>query len=203
MTVQLIIDGTHITDVLAQVQALADAVSGGAPKNEPGRKSDTTAPTSSTSTTKDVLVETTGSKTDSKTLNRVEQDAAVEEMVEAGSKDERFNMLTKGRQKDVEARLAEKDKVEETKPAEPAKDDVGSMFDDDEAAPAVEVNGDMIRDLMAKVGKDANGHAIRDKCLAIRDILVKVVPKGEEIKIGNIPAVKLADVYAAIKALEA
>lgn len=204
MAVQLIIDGAHITDVIAEVHALAEATGKQTVpvKNEVGAKSGasgstTSAPSKPAETSTDDPA--TGGKTDTKkNLTREEQDAAVEAMVEQGFKDPRFNQLTKGRQTDVEKRLKEKDAAEEQ-----AGDDLGSMFDDDDAPAEVEVTADTIRDLMGKLGKDEDGEPVQENLLKIRDILTKFVPKGEEIKVGKIPADKLPAVYAEMKKLEA
>lgn len=199
MAVQLIIDGNTVIDVLAQVQDLARAT-GEPSKNVAGATSGSKGSTTSAPSTQAAPASTeapaTGGKT--KALTREEQDAAVEAMVEQGFKDLRYDQLTKGRQKDVDTRLAEKDKAEETA----SDDDLSDMFDDDAPA-ATEVSAQDIRDLMAKLGKDAKGQPIQENLLKIRDILTKHVPKGEEIKVGNIPENKLASVHAEMKKLEA
>jgi hypothetical protein len=201
MSVQLIIDGTHITDVLAQVQQLAAATSGDAPKNEAGANSGVSGSTTS-APSKPAATSTEASATGGKTkgLSREEQDAAVEAMVEQGFKDPRFDQLTKGRQTDVEKRLKEKDAAED---AGKTDDDLGGMFDDDDADKPEEVTAQTVRDLMGKLGKDAEGNQNQDNLLKIRDILVKHIPKGEEVKVGKIPEGKLAAVYAEMKKLDA
>ena len=107
MSVQLIIDGEHITDVLAQVQALATATGGEVPsKNVASAMSGQTtstasAPSSPQTTTVKSETTSAGGETKPKTLTREEQDAAVEEMIANGETDGRFDQLTKGRQKAV------------------------------------------------------------------------------------------------------
>ena len=201
MAVQLIIDGAHITDVLAQVHTLADATRVDAPKSvtmkeamaSHGVKVEESAPAKAEAPAA-VKAEA------KKTLTREEQDVAVEEMIAAGEKDARFEMLTKGRQKAVDDGIAAKVADIETGAAE---DDLGGMFDDDEPTAEVEVTAQTVRDLMGTLGKDADGNPIQENLLKIRDILTKYVPKGEEIKVGKIPEGKLAAAYADMKKLEA
>lgn len=199
MPVQLIIDGNTVTDVLAQVQDLARATGEpvgnvAAGKPQPSGSTNSAPSTTSPSSTKPATeISVAGGKT--KSLTREEQDVAVEEMIEAGAKDDRYNLLTKGRQKDVDARLAEKDK-----PQEAVEDDLGSMFDDE--APVAEISAQDIRDMMAKLGKDDKGQPIQANLLQIRDILTKHIPEGEDVKVGNIPEEKLAVVHAEMKKLE-
>lgn len=195
MSVQLIIDGNHITDVLAQVQALAQAVEGptlpapSVPKaevKEEPKQADKPAPEKEDDTPKK--------------LTRKEQEDAVAEMVKAGEKDERFDLLTKGRQREVEDALVAN--VENGVDAEnQQEEDLSSMFDEDDADAPEEITGDHIRQVMAEKGKDADGDPIQDNLLKIREILTKHVPKGAEVKVGNIPSDKLAAAYAELKAL--
>jgi hypothetical protein len=184
MPVQLIITGDHTTDVLAEIQNLSDAMNGpvehrvsvelpsaGETTEEPGPE---TAP--------EVKVEK---------LNRKEQDAAVAAMIEAGEIDqEKYDLLTKGRQNTVN------DGIKENTSSEASLDD---MFDDDDPT----VTADTIRDLMGKVGKDAEGNPIQNNLLKIREILTTYVPKGEEVKVGKIPQDKFVEVYGKLKAMEA
>lgn len=200
MPIQLIISGEHATDLFAEITQFADALRGGdnSPKPEAGVSIKPNASTISAPSTPTTQVSSpaTGGKTDVK-LTREDQDAAVDEMIAAGAKDERFELLTKGRQKAVEDALAKA-----TAPVvEDTSDDVDDMFDDvEEAAPEITV--ETVRDLMAKLGKDKDGNAIQDNLIKIRDILTKHVPKGEEVKLGKVPADKLASFHAELKKLE-
>lgn len=200
MPVEIKIYGEHATDAIAELQNLATALGmeTNAPKNVAGAKSGQTESTASAPSPKAAAsteAPATGGKT--KGLSREEQDAVVEEMVAQGFKDPRFDQLTKGRQQDVEKRLKEKDAAEEAG----GDDDLGSMFDDEEPA-AEEITAQTVRDLMGKLGKDADGKQNQENLLKIRDILVKHIPKGEEVKVGNIPEAKLAAVHAEMKKLE-
>lgn len=216
MAVQLIIDGQHITDVLAQVHALANATSSD-PVPSQGKVFATSAvheavsrgetvvvapvksvPAKSTSTAAPSAGGKTEAKADDK-LTREEQDAAVASMIDNGEKDDRYEQLTKGRQKAVDDGIAAK----AAPAADKAEDDLNDMFGDDEAEKAPEVTAQTIRDMMGALGKDAAGNPVQDNLLKIRDILTKFVTKGAEIKVGNIPADKLTAVYAELKKLEA
>jgi len=202
MAVQLIIDGQHIIDVLAQVQQLAQATSGDVPATTTApAKSAAAAPTKAeTPTPAKTETAAAPAKAAEKTLSREEQDAAVKEMIEAGFKDPRFYNLTKGRQKAVEDGLA---KAKETEEAADEGDDLDDMFGDSEEAAPVEVTGEMVRQKMGELGKDADGNAIQANLVKIRDILTKYIPKGEEIKVGKIPQAKLAAAYAELLKMEA
>jgi hypothetical protein len=187
MPVQLIISGDHVTDLIAEIHNLAEAT---------GKQ---TAPVQYEAVVK-VEQPTTASanvtsvaKTEVTKLNREEQDNAVEEMITAGQKDARFDMLTKGRQKAVEDGITDKKAVVE---------ETTDLFGDEPEAPAEIINADTIRAMMGKKGKDEDGQPNQDNLLKIRDILTKFVPKGEEIKVGKIPADKLAAVYAELSKLE-
>lgn len=211
MSVQLIIDGNTVTDVLAQVQDLARATGVEAPsKNVAGATSGQTtstasAPsnpqnTTSSSTTKQSPSTSTGGETKPKTLTREEQDAAVEEMIANGETDGRFDQLTKGRQKAVNDGIAAKQADIETG----SDANLDDMFGDDDAVEEeIVVTGDTIREMMGKLGKDAKGQPVQENLLKIRDILTRFVPKGEEIKVGKIPEADLPAVYAELKKLEA
>lgn len=201
MAVQLIIDGEHITDVLAQVHTLANATGAAPVKNEVGAtskpsESTTSAPSKPAPEKSEAA---TGGKPDKpKPLSREEQDEAVEGMIAVGKKDDRFELLTKGRQKAVDDGIAAKAKKDDA----PA-DDLEDMFGDDDAEEEIEITADTIREMMGKLGKDEDGQPIQENLLKIRAILEKSVPKGEEIKVGKIPADKLKAVYAQLKELEA
>lgn len=205
MAVQIIITGDHATDALAELQNIAVAMTGGAPepvKNVAGGTKpqnvstasapSTQAPAKSTST----AAPASGGATDNK-LSREEQDAAVAAMVDAGEKDERYDLLTKGRQKAVDDGIAAKATAGST------EEDLDDMFGDEDK-PAEEVaNADTVRDLMGKLGKDAEGNPIQENLLKIRDILTKYVTKGKDIKVGNIPEAKFKEVVAELKKIAA
>jgi hypothetical protein len=202
MPIQLIITGDHITDVFAEISNFAAAIGGDAPKNEAGATSGSKGSTASAPSPKTAPASTeapaTGGKTDAK-LTRNEQDAAVEEMVEAGEKDARYEQLTKGRKKAVDDGIAKKAEAEST------EDALSDMFDDtpsESEEEEVEITADTIRDMMGKLGKDAKGNPIQENLLKIKSVLEKAIPKGVEIKVGNIPADKLQTVFAELKKLE-
>jgi len=205
MPVQLIITGEHMTDVFAEVSNFAAAIGVEAPsKNVAGGKTQSTASTPSAASTQapaksaSTAAPSAGGKTEVKAednkLSREDQDAAVEAMIAAGEKDERYEQLTKGRQKAVDDGIAAKDTKVDT---------VDDMFGDDETKTEPEVTAQTIRDMMGALGKDEKGNPVQDNLLKIRDILTKFVTKGAEIKVGNIPADKLNAVYAELKKLEA
>lgn len=208
MPVQIVITGDHATDAIAELQNLATALNGPA-KNEAGAKSNTTVSTPSAPTpqpqksTSEETTSTSGETTvapKEEKLSRTEQENAMKEMIEAGEKDERFDLLTKGRAAKVEKAL--EDAAAEPEAEDKTDADLSDMFDDDEDDTPEEVTSDMIRAKMGELGKDANGAPIQDNLLKIREILTTFVPKGEEIKVGRIPQDKLAEVYAALQELE-
>lgn len=193
MSIELKITGNHATDIVAEVQALAqilgvsstpspvpqgDAVAKSEQKDEP-TPAKTETPTGTASV-------------DKKTLTRKEQDEAVSEMVAAGEKDDRYDMLTKGRQKEVDAEL---EKAEE--PAQ--EDNVDDMFDDEPVEAELVVTREMVSKLMGETCKDAEGKTIQDKALKVRQILVDAIPEGQDVKVVFIPDDKLEAVYKAIQ----
>lgn len=196
MPIKIEITGNHATDVAAEIQNLAAIFGGGTEKNEAGATSKPSESTTSAPSqpAKSTEAPASGGKTDDKkTLDRKAQDAAVQEMIAAGAKDDRFEMLTKGRQNEVEAALAKKADA----PAK-AEADLDDMFGDDSAAAAT-VTREMVSDIMAKVCKNPDGSAIQDRALKVREILVDRIPEGQEIKVKNVPEEKLAEVYDLIK----
>lgn len=201
MPIELKITGNHATDIVAEVQLLAQVFGIGTEqpsKNVAGETkqqpvSTTSAPSQPAATS--TAAPATGGKTEApKTLDRKGQDEAVKEMIAAGAKDARFDQLTKGRQQEVEEAL--------TKPAEaaPAKsDDVDDMFDDAPAAATTTVTRDMISELMGQVCKKPDGTAIQNRALKVREILVDRIPEGMDVKVKNITEDKLAEAYDLIK----
>lgn len=201
MPIELKITVNHATDLAAEVQTLAQIF--GAPV-----AAQQTAP----ATTKAPEAEKTPAKAETapaasgtasegkKTLTRKEQDDATAEMIKNGAKDDRFDLLTRGRQNEVEAALA--------KAAAPAAEensddaDLDDMFSDS-APTAKTVTREQVSELMAKVGKDKDGNPIQSRLLKIRAILVDNIPEGQEIKVKNLPEDKLAAVYALIEKVEA
>ncbi len=112
----------------------------------------------------------------------------------------------RGQLNSIEKALEDEAQVEAGNDAEikeeAAQDDFDDMFDDDaDDTLTKEITGDDIREMMAAKGKDKDGNPIQENLLNIREILTAHVPKGADVKVGNIPADKLASAYAALKAL--
>jgi hypothetical protein len=209
MPVQIVITGEHATDALAELQNLSDAlraelqnlstalnasvehtVSADFPRREAPKPE---APAEDETKEKPKVAPKV------EKLSRIEQEKAMKEMIEAGEKDERFGLLTKVRAAKVEKALEAADEVDESS----EKDEgLSGMFDDEDDDAPEEVTSDMVREMMANLGKDEDGNPIQDNLLKIREILTKFVPKGEEVKVGKIPADKLADVYEALQEME-
>lgn len=197
MPVQIIITGDHATDAIAELQNLSYALGGADVKQENVStvSAPSMAPAKSTAST---AAPATGGATDNK-LSREDQDAAVASMIDNGEKDERYDLLTKGRQKAVDDGIAAK-----AAPVDDAKEDIDDMFgDDDKTAEEPVANADTVRELMGKLGKDADGNPIQENLLKIRDILTKFVTKGKDIKVGNIPEAKFKEVVAELKKIAA
>jgi len=78
---------------------------------------------------------------------------------------------------------------------------------DDDPLPEPETTEDKVIDteslkaLMSTVCRDEKGNDIPEKYSATRNILRNAVPEGKDIKISNIPAEKLKEVYYSIAAL--
>jgi hypothetical protein len=197
MSVQLIIDGNHITDVIAQVQQLATALGGTVePSKEAGATTSQTTTTTAAPSQEPSTSSTTQTSSGEKPLTRKEQDEAVKYMINQKEKDDRFEKLTKGRQEEVEAALA---KAAEPVDEKKADADLDDMFADDATETAKVVSREDVSNLMAKIGKDKDGNPIQDKLLKIRAILVENIPEGNDPKVKNIPEDKLATVYSLIE----
>ena len=63
------------------------------------------------------------------------------------------------------------------------------------------IDTESLKALMSTVCRDENGKDIPEKYSATRNILRNAVPEGKDIKISNIPAEKLKEVYYSIAAL--
>lgn len=198
MSIEIKITCNHATDVVAEIKNLA-LILGVAEVNVELAPSQVTAINndefgeSATITVKKqaVIVEpTTGTD---KPLSRKEQDEAVKYMINQGEKDDRFALLTKGRQTEVENAIAKLNTVVD----DPSDANVDDMFVDDASEKVV--SREDVSVMMAKVGKDEDGHGIREKMLLIRAVLVENIPEGLEPKVKNIPEDKLATVYSLIE----
>ena len=198
MSIEIKITCNHATDVVAEIKNLA-LILGVAEVNVELAPSQVTAINndefgeSATITVKKqaVIVEpTTGTD---KPLSRKEQDEAVKYMINQGEKDDRFALLTKGRQTEIENAIAKLNTVVD----DPSDANVDDMFVDDASEKVV--SREDVSVMMAKVGKDEDGHGIREKMLLIRAVLVENIPEGLEPKVKNIPEDKLATVYSLIE----
>ena len=198
MPVEIKIYGEHATDALAELTNLANALNGPV-----AGVAHTEGPRTSVSASVAPKAEPTADKSPVgiKKLPREEQEIAVKEMIENGCKDERFDLITVGRQNEVEKGITDKEKAEAGGYGESASD-LDDMFGDDAAATPEVITNDMFRQKMGEIGKDADGQAIQAKCVDIQKILTKYIPKGADVKVGNIPADKLATAYAEMLLLE-
>jgi hypothetical protein len=200
MPIQIVITGDHVTDAIAEIQQLASAING------PTEVTHTVQlQTNEPEATNDVAERI--EKTEEKEANELpekltykEQDAVVEEMINNGSKDERYDLLTKKRQKAVDNVLNEAN-INRDEPE--AEEDVSDMFDDDAPETPATITADDIRTIMSKVSTGEDGAADQEKLLAIREIFTKHIPQGEDIKVGNIPADLYGTVHDEIAALGA
>lgn len=220
MSVQLIIDGLHITDVLAQVQQLASATNGdNSPPFDSSKQERVEVLSQEALEAHNDTAETAikapveeSAPTKSTKLSQREVALAVEEMKSSGEIDDRFELLSKRSQNTIMRHIEEKkesapteteenapEEVEATEtPVETTESAIDSMFDDapeEKAEPTYTV--DTLRDTMAKFGKT-------DKSMnAIRALIEKAVPKGQDIKVSNIPADALPALHKSIEALGA
>lgn len=207
MAIELKITVNHATDLAAEVQQLAQIIGGASEMgNVVGATSTPVALTTAAPSPSQPVSQVStsapahGGKSDApKTLARKEQDVAVAEMIAAGTKDDRFELLTKGRQNEVEAALAKANVPADEEKSDDA--DLDDMFTD--SAPVATVTRQMVSDLMAKVGKDEDGNPIQPRLLKIREILVDNIPEGQDIKVKSLPEDKLATVYALIQKIGA
>lgn len=184
MSIELIIRGNHVTDLIAEIQQLADAVSGPtesvrfehqesgiARKTGVDEGNDDQTVISEPEETKLTVDEIT------RKLTAKEKKIAAAEMITNGEVDYRYAQLTKKQQVEVDAAL---------QPAIELPD---------------EITIDTIRDLMAKASNDENGVPDRENMDAIRKILQDYVPKGEQVKISNISDSHYPEIASQIKDL--
>lgn len=208
MAVQIVITGDHATDAIAELKNLTKALTGPVRAREPqesfGENTfDGVAPIENDKSPAEAISEAKHEEEieKPKKLSAQEQSEAVKEMIEAGEKDERFDLLSKGRKSKIEKALEEAEEIPVEDTGEQAEDDdLSSMFDDGE--PEEQITPDKVREIMANVGKDEDDEPIKENLIKVREILTANIPEGEEIKVGNIPQDKLVDVYNGLKALE-
>lgn len=196
MSVELVIRGNHVTDLLAEVQNLAAAIEGQAapvkqePKPEPVQE-EKPEPVA------EVAPEPAPKEETPKRLSPRQQDKAVDEMVRKGEADERYDLLTKGRKKVVDQMLAQKLNPHQSKEDK----ELESMFGQDEP----ETDGitiDKIRDFMGEFGSDEEGAAIQENLIKIQGVLRKYVPEGESVRVGAVPEDKYEALFAELQALD-
>lgn len=196
MSIEIKITCNHATDVVAEIKNLALILGVGeinvelAPSQQPVRYGVDLTGKESVAFSEPVTQTTTGTV---KPLSRKEQDEAVKYMINQGEKDDRFALLTKGRQTEIENAIAKLNTVVD----DPSDANVDDMFVDDASEKVV--SREDVSVMMAKVGKDEDGHGIREKMLLIRAVLVENIPEGLEPKVKNIPEDKLATVYSLIE----
>lgn len=208
MSIELKITGNHATDLVAQINMLSEIFGGTVVQTFAGldvsHKPDVVAEPI------EIYADKPSKEVESaelpEKLNRKEQDTAVEEMIAAGVKDARYDLLTKSRQNAVNDGLAETEVAAQEEPVEEvveeaASSDVDYMFEDapkDNKSPTRED----VSMLMAKIAKDKDGAWLNEKALKVRAVLVENIPLGQDPKVRNIPEDKLGVVYAALKKME-
>jgi len=223
MSIQIIIDGKHSTDVLAELKILSDALNGQqlpAPKIvavDPAKEG-----ADQTVISKVEVVETQDQPAEPKKFTGKEHKEEADKMIAAGKiDDEIFPLISKFQQKRVEEALAsvkehdelcEQEKEEydaSVKTEEPAQEpDVGGLFDDEpveEEQPTVSLEA--IQKLIvskartAPTKEDPKGKDIPEMYAAVRAEIRNLVSKEEEPKLSNIPVEKYPALYNAIKNL--
>lgn len=215
MSIQLIIEGNHVTDLVSEIQNLATALNGertvaAAPKKAKDlplpkntELADTVDPEKEVGAGEVVETKPKVAPKKPKKLPAKEQREVVEELIELmeTDKDPRWEQLSATNQNKVTVGIEAKSK-EDTGEDEDAA--LADMFDDDDSADAdEEITLDTIREFMGSYGKDEDGKPIQDNLIAIRGVLEKFIPKGQDVKIGNVPEGQIADLYNAMKKLEA
>lgn len=198
MSIEIKITCNHATDVVAEIKNLALILGVAevnvelAPSQVTAINNDEFGESAIVTVKKQAVIVEPATGTD-KPLSRKEQDEAVKYMINQGEKDDRFALLTKGRQTEVENAIAKLNTVVD----DPSDANVDDMFVDDASEKVV--SREDVSVMMAKVGKDEDGHGIREKMLLIRAVLVENIPEGLEPKVKNIPEDKLATVYSLIE----
>ena len=217
MSIQLIIEGTHMTNVLSEIATLykamhptpfetteqvTDRVTIIAEDQEKAHSDLTNEPVVAEfkpPKETDVAIDLSGKKPLAK-VSRKDQEKRVKEIIAAGevSLDE-IQLFSKKNQKLIIDGMAAK-----ATPDVPITHDAvtptGDLFGYEPEV--TEVDRDMIRDKMLSLGKDGDGKPRQDVLLKVRECLQKHSPKGEDVKVGNIPDDKLAALLADLTLLE-
>ena len=180
MGVQLIIDGAHITDVISQVQILAEATD----NTKTVVTKTSFNPPKPNSAVNHTVDDENGEFNTAPVgnLSTKEQQAAVKEMIENAQRDDRYDRLNNTNQKRVDAALAK---------IEPEQTELEDAIE----AVKGQVTLDVIRERMSDLGKDENGDVDRERLNATYDVLKNFIPDGTDIKISNIPEEKMVEFY--------
>lgn len=231
MSIQIIITGDHSTDVLAELKTFSAALTpdecpfdvdeGMNRSKELFKKGMEEAERSEIIATGEVgqvlNKEGTGWEDPKPTkLSGPQHKIEADKMIDAGEIDDDIFPLLSQRQKDrvLEAMKTEEDldaleKGEFEVVSEPEQP-IDQNFNDvevtnvEEDEPTTEdklIDTESLKALMSTVCRDENGKDIPEKYSATRNILRSAVPEGKDIKISNIPAEKLKEVYYSIAAL--
>lgn len=121
--------------------------------------------------------------------------AEANKMIEAGKKDEKIYPLLSDAQKE------RVDKELGNIPAETSDEPEAGLFDDDEQEAPKDITIDSVKELIQVKGRDAQGNDDPEKYAQIRGIMRDAIPADLDVKISNVPADKVAQIYAEINKL--
>lgn len=228
MSVQIIIDGKHSTDVLAELKILSDALGSKSeqlelPLNLPKVNSVDPALEDSDETVVTEVTKENGKielkEINEKKLSRGDHKREADKMIAAGEKDkEIFPLLSRGQQKRVEDALAAKEEVVEqnemkqsmeeevvvnTPQVEEVKPEetVSGLFDDEPKVENQQVTLKSLSDMIKTKCRDKNGKDIPEMYAAVRAELKNCVGKDKEPRLSNVPESKYTDLFNSINSI--
>ena len=196
MGIQLIISGEHSTDLLAELQTISTALTGGndRAKELASNEIDNIEEKSSDVEVADTPDEPANLPKPTK-LTGIEHKREADKMIASGEVDlDIFNLLSKNQRERVTKALSDDRSIVDDVVVDTVEED--TVDNVEESIPVTTV--DDIKTLINKVGRDENGNDDPSKYAHIRNILRDAIPEGQEIRVSSIPQYKLRDVYESL-----
>jgi DNA-binding Lrp family transcriptional regulator len=219
MSIQLIITGEHTTDLLAEIKTLADALSiTPPPKMERARELVQEGVEQAESVARAVIETAAENGFASHSIPCDDEEEIVKKvttikgkqhvieadrMIEEGKRNHMYAFLSTRQKNRVDAALAVKKNVESLPDdtfvsGEPKEPELA--FGDDMILPE-KITLDEIKALIKERTKDDNGQDIPDMLQSAFKLVASYIPKGDEVKISNVPYARYNELYIGIKAL--
>lgn len=171
MAIQIIISGDHATDVLGELVTLSNALIGNTPS-----------------------VPVQGTSGSIGFPDSEQPDVNNEDLSEFSSNHHSADVA----KAEPKKRAPRRTKPVETVEIEKVEDSIGDLLADDKDEV---ITLDSLRALITATAKDKDGKDCPVKYATIRGVMRDAVPATQELKMSNIPAEKLEEVYYEIKAI--